>query len=173
VIGAIQNRIGEQVQWPSPLPSDWDDLSDILLNTAREAFEKKREDSMLRSRMILTLCCSANHATDDTGKLRLLLTLSQGTRTAFDQKTHKQVKQAFNRFTYIFHAAQLLENSDAETVVENVMSHLDAAELALREVWGETEFTHQPECRQTGGFWSGGANRFRGGSAERSSISSP
>jgi hypothetical protein len=43
VIGAIQNRIGEQIQWPSPLPSDWDDLADILLNTAREAFEKKRE----------------------------------------------------------------------------------------------------------------------------------
>jgi hypothetical protein len=43
VIGAIQNRIGEQIQWPSPLPSDWDELSDILLNTARDAFEKKRE----------------------------------------------------------------------------------------------------------------------------------
>ena len=43
VIGAIQNRIGEQIQWPSPLPSDWDDLADILLHTARDAFEKKRE----------------------------------------------------------------------------------------------------------------------------------
>ena len=48
----------------------------------------------------------------------------------------------FNRFTYIFYAAQLLENSEAETVVEHVMSHLDAAELALREVWGDTEFKH-------------------------------
>jgi preprotein translocase subunit SecA len=71
----------------------------------------------------------------------LLLTLSQGTRTAFDQKTHKQVKQLFNRFTYIFHAAQLLEVSDAETVVEEVMSHLETAELTLRETWGQTEFT--------------------------------
>jgi preprotein translocase subunit SecA len=142
VIGAIQNRIGEQVQWPSPLPSDWDDLADILLNTAREAFGKKRERLNAQIAHDIDALLQREPATDDTGKLRLLLTLSQGTRTAFDQKTHKQVKQAFNRFTYIFHAAQLLENSDAETVVENVMSHLDAAELALREVWGETEFKH-------------------------------
>jgi hypothetical protein len=71
----------------------------------------------------------------------LLLTLSQGTRTAFDQRTHKQVKQLFNRFTYIFYAAQLLEGGDAETVVEEVMSHLEAAEVALRDTWGQTEFT--------------------------------
>jgi preprotein translocase subunit SecA len=142
IIGAIQNRMGEQIQWPSPLPSDWDDLADILLNTARDAFEKKRERLNAQIAHDIDALLQREPATDDTGKLRLLLTLSQGTRTAFDQKTHKQVKQAFNRFTYIFYAAQLLENSDAETVVENVMSHLDAAEEALREIWGETEFKH-------------------------------
>ncbi|MBE0673007.1 MAG: hypothetical protein IH588_20705, partial [Anaerolineales bacterium] len=142
VIGAIQNRIGEQIQWPSPLPSDWDDLADILLVTAREAFEKKRERLNAQIAHDIDPLLQREPASDTTGKLRLLLTLSQGTRTAFDQKTHKQVKQLFNRFTYIFYAAQLLEGSEAETVVENVMQHLDAAELALREIWGETEFKH-------------------------------
>lgn len=42
VIGAIQNRVGEQVQWPSPLPSEWDELSDILFNTAQDALKKKQ-----------------------------------------------------------------------------------------------------------------------------------
>ncbi len=142
VIGAIQNRIGEQIQWPSPLPSDWGELSDILLNTARDAFEKKRERLNAQIAHDIDILLQREPAQDDAGKLRLLLTLSQGTRTAFDQKTHKQVKQMFNRFTYIFYAAQLLEGSEAETVVENVMSHLDAAELALREVWGDTEIKH-------------------------------
>ncbi len=142
VIGAIQNRIGEQIQWPSPLPSDWDELSDILLNTAIAAFEKKREKLNSQIAHDIDILLQREPAQDDAGKLRLLLTLSQGTRTAFDQRTHKQVKQMFNRFTYIFYAAQLLEGSEAETVVENVMSHLDAAELALREIWGETEFNH-------------------------------
>ena len=142
VIGAIQNRIGEQIQWPSPLPSEWDELAEILLNTAREAFEKKRARLNTQIAHDIDALLQREPATDDTGKLRLLLTLSQGTRTAFDQKTHKQVKQMFNRFTYIFYAAQLLENSEAETVVEDVMNHLEAAETALREVWGETEFRH-------------------------------
>jgi preprotein translocase subunit SecA len=140
VIGAIQNRIGEQIQWPSPLPSDWDELSDILLNTARDAFEKKRERLNSQIARDIEILLQREPVTDDTGKLRLLLTLSQGTRTAFDQRTHKQVKQLFNRFTYIFYAAQLLEGGDAETVVEEVMSHLEAAEVALRDTWGQTEF---------------------------------
>jgi preprotein translocase subunit SecA len=142
VIGAIQNRIGEQIQWPSPLPSEWDDLADILLNTARDAFDKKRERLNAQIAHDIDALLQREPASDDTGKLRLLLTLSQGTRTAFDQKTHKQIRQMFNRFTYIFYAAQLLEGGDAETVVEDVMKHLDAAELALREIWGETEFKH-------------------------------
>jgi len=140
VIGAIQNRIGEQIQWPSPLPSEWDELSDILLNTARDAFDKKREKLNGQIAHDIDALLQRDTAHDDNGKLRILLTLSQGTRTAFDQKTHKQIRQLFNRFTYIFYAAQLLENSEAETVVEDVMQHLDAAELALREIWGEMEF---------------------------------
>jgi preprotein translocase subunit SecA len=43
VIGAIQNRVGEQIQWQNPLPSNWDELSYVVLNTAREAFDRKRE----------------------------------------------------------------------------------------------------------------------------------
>lgn len=76
----------------------------------------------------------------DAGRLRLLLTLSQGARTAFDQKTHKQVKQVFMRFTYVFYAAQLLEGVDTESVTDDVMNHLEAAEAALRETWGQSEF---------------------------------
>ncbi|MBI5824080.1 MAG: hypothetical protein HZB18_08645 [Chloroflexi bacterium] len=141
VIGAIQTRIGEQVQWPNPLPSEWDELAEILLNTAREAFEKKRERLNSQIARDIEVLLQREPVNDDAGKLRLLLTLSQGARTAFDQKTHKQVKQIFNRFTYVFYAAQLLEGSEAETVVEDVMNHLEAAEIALRETWGQSEFT--------------------------------
>ncbi|MBI3153483.1 MAG: hypothetical protein HYZ21_15225 [Chloroflexi bacterium] len=141
VIGAIQNRIGEQIQWPSPLPSDWDELANILLETARDAFNKKRERLNSQIARDIEVLLQREPANDDAGKLRLLLTLSQGTRTAFDQKTHKQVRQLFNRFTYVFYAAQLLENGEAEAIVEDVMSHLETAEEVLRETWGQSEFT--------------------------------
>lgn len=141
VIGAIQNRVGEQIQWPSPLPSDWDDLSDILLNTTREALERKRERLNAQIARDLDVLLQREDASTDSEKLRLLITLSQGARTAFDQKTHKQVRQVFTRFTYVFYAAQLIEGVEAETAVEEIMSHLEAAEIALRETWGQSEYT--------------------------------
>jgi preprotein translocase subunit SecA len=141
VIGAIQNRIGEQIQWQDPLPSDWGELSGIMLNTAREAFEKKRGRLNNQITRDLDMLLQKGVPSDDAGKLRLLLTLSQGVRTGFDSKTHKQVKQVFTRFTYIFYAAQLLEGGEADSVVDEVMEHLEAAEAALREVLGQSEFT--------------------------------
>ena len=78
---------------------------------------------------------------NDTTKLQLLLTVSQAARTAFDQKTHRQVKQVFSRFSYVFLIAQLLEGREAEQVAEDVLSHLEEAEEALQLAWGEREFT--------------------------------
>ncbi|MCL4273987.1 MAG: hypothetical protein KJZ77_08965 [Anaerolineales bacterium] len=140
VIGAIQNRVGEQIQWQNPLPSDWDELSDILLNTTRDALEKKRERLNHQIARDMDVLLQREDISTNAGKLRLLLTLSQGARTAFDQKTHKQVKQVFMRFTYVFYAAQLIEGMDPESVTDDVMNHLEAAEAALRDTWGQSEF---------------------------------
>ena len=71
-------------------------------------------------------------------KLRMLLTLSHGTRATFDQKTHKQVRQGFMRFTFVFLAAQLLEGREAQDIDEDVMNHLEAAEETLRATWGQS-----------------------------------
>ena len=77
---------------------------------------------------------------NDTTKLNLLLSLSQGAQTVFDQKTHRQVKQVFSRFSYVFLIAQLLEGGEVDQVVEAVMDHLEEAEEALRFAWGNNEY---------------------------------
>lgn len=140
VIGAIQNRLGEQLQLQSPLPSDWDDLANILLDTTRDAFARKQERLNNQIARDIDVLLQREDLTTNAGKLRLLLTLSQGTRTAFDQKTHKQVKQLFNRFTYVFYAAQLIEGKDNEELVDDVMNHLETAEKELQKTWGQSEF---------------------------------
>jgi preprotein translocase subunit SecA len=140
VIGAIQNRVGEQIQWQNPLPSDWDELANILLGTTQDALEKKRERLNAQVARDLDMLLQREDVSTAAGKLRILLTLTQGARTAFDQKTHKQVKQVFLRFSYVFYAAQLIAGMDSETLADEVMNHLETAEIALRETWGHSEY---------------------------------
>jgi preprotein translocase subunit SecA len=142
LIGAIQNRVGEQLPWPSPLPSDWDELADVIMKTASEGLTHKRErlNAQIGHDFDAFLQHEPADAMRDAAKLRLLLTLSQGTRATFDQKTHKQVRQVFMRFTYVFLAAQLLDGRTAQDIDEDVMDHLESAEEGLRATWGQTEF---------------------------------
>jgi len=140
LIGAIQNRVGEQLQLQTPLPSDWDDLEDVIMQTAREGLSRKHERLVAQIEHDFDAFLQREPVETDATKLRLLLTLSHGTRATFDQKTHKQVKQGFVRFTYVFLAAQLLENREAQDINEEVMNHLELAEETLRATWGQSEF---------------------------------
>ncbi len=90
--------------------------------------------------MIWTSSWNEESADDDLSKLRILLSLSQGVRTLFDQRTHCQLRQVFNRFTYIYLAALLLENRTAEDVTDAVLDHLEEADSVLQTTWGQSEF---------------------------------
>ncbi|MDO8754929.1 MAG: hypothetical protein Q7J80_13615, partial [Anaerolineales bacterium] len=140
LIGAIQNRVGEQLPWPNPLPAEWDDLADVILQTAREGLTRKLERLNTQIERDMDILLQRESGETDAGKLRLLLTLSQGARSSFDQKTHKQVRQLFMRFSYIFLAAQLLDGREAQDVVEDIMNHLETAEETLRATWGQSEY---------------------------------
>ena len=140
LIGAIQNRVGEQLPWPNPLPADEDELEGVILQTAREGLVRKRERLNKEIERDMTILLQHESIDTDESKLRLLLTLSQGARASFDQRTHKQVKQIYMRYSYIFLAAQLLDGREALDIDEEVMAHLESAEETLRTTWGQSEF---------------------------------
>ena len=140
LIAAVQNRLGEALGDKFEI-KDWDDAANQIQEVAHKAMEHRRErlvgengqvgndiDSLMSSEL------------NDTSKLQLLLSLSQGARTGFDQKTHRQVKQVFNRFSYIFLIAQLLDGYNAEQLTEEVLEHLENADEALRLAIGQSEF---------------------------------
>ena len=77
---------------------------------------------------------------DDSSRLRLLLSLSQGVRTLFDQRTHRQVRQVFSRFNYVYLAAPCLRVETADEVTDAALDHLEAAQAGLQTAWGEREF---------------------------------
>jgi preprotein translocase subunit SecA len=113
----------------------------MLLNAAREGMTRRREFLNSQITRDIDALLQRDNVTDDAGKLRTLLTLTQGTRTAFDQRTHKQVKQNYMRFTYTFLAAQLLDGKEAEDIKQDVMDHLEKAEESLRAALGQGEYS--------------------------------
>ena len=142
LIMGIENRLGESLGLKVQA-DDWDAASEEILSAARLALNRQRErlvgENGQIARDIQSLPTQAGDD-EETAQLRLLLSLTQAARTVFDQRTHRQVKQIINRFSFIFLAAQLLENREADDVVEDVLEHLEAAEDALRLAWGQGEF---------------------------------
>jgi preprotein translocase subunit SecA len=113
----------------------------MILEVAGNVLEKRRERLVGENGQIARDIESLTPSEwNDTSKLKLLITISQGARTAFDQKTHRQVKQVFNRFSYVFLMAQLLDGLDSDELTENVLSHLEEAEEALVFAIGQAEY---------------------------------
>jgi preprotein translocase subunit SecA len=139
VIAAVQNRIGESLGEKFEI-SSWDDAADKILEAAQGALQRRRERLVGKNGQIARdIDNLMPRELNDTTKLNLLLSLSQGARTVFDQKTHRQVKQVFGRFTYVFLVAQLLEGREVDQVIEDVLDHLEEAKEALRFAWGQSE----------------------------------
>jgi preprotein translocase subunit SecA len=143
VISAVQNRFGEALGDKFEI-SNWDDAADKITEAAENALKRRRErlvgDAERGGQIRIDINNLLPREVNDTTKLQLLLSLSQGARTDFDQKTHRQIKRVFSRFSYVFLIAQLLEGQQADQVIEDVLGHLEEAEEALRYAWGQREY---------------------------------
>ena len=140
LIATVQNRVGSSLGDKFEV-SDWDNAADVILEAAENALNTRRERLVGENGQIAQdIQNLMPNKWDDTNKLKLLITISQGSRTAFDQKTHRQVKQVYNRFSYVFLMAQLLDGQEADEITENILTHLEEAEEALVFAIGQGEY---------------------------------
>ena len=144
LIASVANRVGESLGEKFE-GRDWDEAADMILDAARNALERRRaflvgENGQIERDIHNLMRSDSAEELNDTEKLKLLITLSQGARTVFNQRTHRQEKQLFNRFSYIFLIAQLLEGMEAEELTEDVLTHLEQAEEALVFAIGQAEY---------------------------------
>jgi len=151
IIGAVENRLNESLEIDkSELQSaDWDELASAILESSEEIMQRQRERLVGENGQILRdldASLQRESADNDDGKLRLLMALSQGLRTAFDSKTHRQVKQAFTRFSYVFLTASYLQDRPEEEVIDDVLEHLAEAEDALVLAWGQGELAKRGQA---------------------------
>lgn len=119
----------------------WDESGDILLNAVEDGFAKQKS-SLLGDQGQLSIDIDnwlrqIDSSTIEEDQLfRLMISLVQGSRIAFDRKTHRQIKQRYNRINYIFLAAQVLQKQEKTQVLRPILDHLEDALFALQSVWG-------------------------------------
>ncbi|GAB4504666.1 MAG: hypothetical protein Fur0043_16600 [Anaerolineales bacterium] len=148
VAAAIENRLGESLGMDRGAfqTGDWDGLAARMLEAAESILQKQRERLVGDNGLIprdIEAALAREPVLDESAKLHLLMALSQGVRTAFDSRTHRQVKQVFTRFSYVFLTARYLQDQPAEAVIEEVLEHLAEAEEMLALAWGQGELAKQ------------------------------
>jgi len=137
----VENRIGEPLGLKLE-PGDWEDASTEIMEAARLALERKSERLVGPGGQIardIEAMPRSEGADPDSTLVQILLSLMQGARTVFDQRTHRQTRQLFSRFSYVFLAASRLDGAE-EDLAEEVLEHLESAEQALQNAWGQGEY---------------------------------
>jgi preprotein translocase subunit SecA len=172
VISAVQNRFGEPIGERFEI-SNWADAADKIMDAAEAALDNRRDRLVGENGQIARdIDALIPRELTDTAKLQLILSLAQGARTMFDQKTHRQVRQVYNRFSYIFLIAKLLDGLESGELVERVLDHLDEAREALQMAWGEREYARISSNAQILGDFGEPAKRAFGEQRLNETLSS-
>ena len=147
MIGTIELRLQQSLELDMNdlLDMEWADAEQEIIDAADNALETRLDtlagdDGQLAKDLAAALKREPVEVWNDTAKARLLIGLSQGVRTGFDRKTHKQVKQSYVRYQYSYLAAQSLADREAEELTAEVMDHFNTAQAALQDAWGEVRW---------------------------------
>lgn len=123
---------------------DWDEVVDLLLDSVDDAFAKQKstllgEQGQLAIDIDSWLKQIERDEVSEDDLFRMMLALVQGSRLAFDRKTHRQIRQQYNRLNYVYIAAQTIQKMDVPQLTEAVLEHVEDALMVMQEVWGTFE----------------------------------
>jgi preprotein translocase subunit SecA len=142
----VERRLEESLEIDATqlFAQDWDILSDQVLAAIQISFEQRRVRLLGETGQISHdlegALSRAEGVLGYNALLQLLMMMTQGSRAAFDKKTHRRVVQRTTRFTYVYYTAKLLEGREPEQITEAVLQHLELAQSAIRQAWGLNEW---------------------------------
>ena len=148
LVGAVQRVLKEDIGLSSISlnEADWDVLSDQVIEAVQKTFANRMEryigngtPGQIATDLENQLNRIDEETLDKSSLYRLLLIIPQGRRADFDRKTHRRVWVRTTRITFIYAAAKLLEKRAVEEITQDVLGHLQNAQGAIRQVWGESE----------------------------------
>ena len=150
LIGSIERRLSESLDFgPNPLSvGNWNVSADQILLAVETTFNNRvnrylgngnSSDGQI-VREIEKVMNRLPEIIDEKTLINLLLLMPQGSRAAFDKKTHRRVMLRTLRLDYTYYAATFLENRSAEEVTADVLQHLEGAYATLCQAWGRIEW---------------------------------
>ncbi len=147
VVGGLRRRLPEaaEMRLTATPDSNWKDIADQVYEKTADLLNQRRDRLFGPSGQIprdieSLLDRSDGGELSDEFLISALMQTAQGTRTIFDKKTHRQMRQATNRLTYIYLAAHLLASVPADQMTRTIVEHLEGAIDALRSAMGLAEW---------------------------------
>jgi len=161
LLGALQQRVENwNLRTPDVLGLTWDEIRHQVLEALEAAFDQRLnllvgEDGQILRDLNAVFekfeKVDGKIVLDEHSLMGLLLFMMQGTRLAFDRRTHRRGQMRYLRFTYIYYAARLLTDQSPQELTEKILHHLETAQEVLRRIWGRFEFNRLAQSGATVG----------------------
>lgn len=153
LVGAVERRLGEalEVNVKTLAVSDWDVVEQEIFTQVEHIYEARLErylgsDGQMRRDLESAIPANVSALTR-IPLYHLFNVMPQGSRSSFDRRTHRLIKQRTTRLNYVYYAARFLEGLPGEQVSTEVLEHLEDAQLAAQEGWGIAEFVRLADSR--------------------------
>jgi preprotein translocase subunit SecA len=147
VLGGLRRRLPEaaDIRLSISPDSNWSAVADEIYAKTSDILEQRKDRLFGTSAQIprdieAVLERSGGAELSDAFLVNALMAIAQGSRTVFDKKTHRQIREVTNRLNYIYFAAQLVGSTPADKMADTVLEHLEGATVSLRTAMGRSEW---------------------------------
>ena len=147
VIGAVERRLEEplNIRLQPGVELDWKTFNEMILTAIEGIYDQRKvrllgEQGQISHDLDAAIAKLDGTGLDDTRLVSLLRLMTKGSRMAFDRKTHRQGWKQFDRLSYVYLAAHLIDVATPQEVTDRVLEHLVEAQHILQKVWGMVEW---------------------------------
>ncbi len=143
LVGAIERRLEESLELKSTDidNKDWSDITNSILDSVEHIFSQRKtrlfgSDGQIVVDLSNTLEKLDSANISNRQLLSILTTIAQGSKLAFDPKTHRKARKRYVRIKYVYLAAKLLGDAEPQSITERILDHFENGLTKLQEARG-------------------------------------